>query len=124
MGTTLAVKELYDIPILTVTGKMDHSSSVAIKNILSSWQEQGKYRIVLDLGDADGICYVGVSILIWGLRMLRSLSGDIKLVRLRSHMREAFRSVGIEGLFENFDSAEEAVESFQGRGAEMVGRAL
>lgn len=112
MGTTIEVRELADIPILVVAGKMDHSSSVAIKNIISSWLDEGRYRIVLDLGDAEGICYVGISILVGGLRMLRHLSGDIKLVGLRHQMREAFRVVGIEGLFEDFDSAEEAVESF------------
>lgn len=112
MGTTIEVRELDDIPILVVIGKMDHSSIVAIKNIISSWLDKGRYRIVLDLGDAEGMCYVGISTLVGGLRMLRNVSGDIKLVRLRTAMREAFRTVGIEGLFEDFDSAEEAVESY------------
>lgn len=112
MGATLALRELNDIPILAVVGKMDHSCSADITNVFLTCIDQGKYRIVIDLGEADGICYVGLGILVGGLKMLRKLSGDIKLARLRAHMLEAFRMTGMDGVFENFNTAEEAAESF------------
>jgi len=115
MGTILEVREMNGIPVLVVAGKLDHQCGVAIKNIMSSWLEQGKYRIVLDLGEAEGICYVVLSILVGMVRILRNFSGDMKIARLRFNMREIFQRIRIDGLFECFDTAEEAAGSFSER---------
>ncbi len=113
MVSTLEIRELYDVPVLAVVGHIDHSCAAAIKNILTSFVDQGKYQIILDLGDADGIGYMGLGILVCILRMLRAVSGDLRLARRRPAMRDSLRHAGIEGMFERFETAEEATVSFQ-----------
>jgi hypothetical protein len=44
--------------------------------------------------------------------VLRNLNGDLKLAGMNSYLLDIFRVVGMDRVFEQYGSLEEAIESF------------
>jgi anti-anti-sigma factor len=105
-------KIVQDIAVLDVAGDIDFREMTAIKKRISSLIQKDQTKVVLNLRAVDYINHLSIGVLIDRLQVLRSLNGDLKLSGMSGYLREIFRSVGAEGLFENYPSLEDAVQSF------------
>ncbi len=70
------------------------------------------HQIVFDLGEVTHIDSGGLGTLVGLYASARKVGGDIKLANLGSHARELLHITKLVTLFEVFDTAEEAVASF------------
>lgn len=73
----------------------------------------GHTRLVIDLSRAEFMDSTGLGLLIEGARMLRALGGDVCLAGLPARIKNLFVRTGlVDGVFETYDTVEEALESF------------
>ena len=83
------------------------SLRVRVKDLLDKSRQ-----IVLDLGNVTRIDSSGLGTLVALHASARRIGGDIKLVNLGNHVKEALQITRLVTVFEVFDKAEDAIASF------------
>lgn len=109
---TLDRKAIQDIAVIDVAGDIDLREMVRIKGVIGSLIEKEQLKVVLNLRAVDHINYLSIGVLLERLNALRSLNGDLKLSGMNPYLKDIFRVVGMDGVFEYYRSLEEAIESF------------
>ena len=105
-------KVIQDISVIDVSGDIDFREMVRIKDVISSLIEKDRTKVVLNLKAVDHINYLSIGVLVERLRILRNLNGDLKLSGMNPYVRDIFRVVGMDQFFEEYNSLEDAIESF------------
>ena len=98
--------------VITLEGEMMLGYSAndfheAIKNAI----ENNKKKIVVDLSKVQFITSWGIGILMYGHTTTTNLVGEFKLVAVSEKIREIFRKIKLENVFEQYTSVEEALRS-------------
>lgn len=109
---TLDRKAIQDIAVIDVAGDIDVREMVRIKSVIGSLIEKEQLRVVLNLKSVDHINYLSIGVLLERLNALRNLNGDLKLSGMNSYLKDIFKVVGMDGVFEYYQSLEEAIEAF------------
>jgi anti-anti-sigma factor len=102
------------IAILRCGNNLNAVSMVAVKNRVARLVHRNRTHMILDLERTRRVNLAGLGILIERLRRLRSMHGDIRLIRVRPEVSETFRRAGAHDVLETFSSAQEAIRSYQG----------
>ena len=105
-------KPIQDISVIDVTGDIDFREMIRIKNTIGSLIEKERTKVVINLKSVDHINYLSIGVLIERLKLLRNLNGDLKLAGMSPFLRDIFRVVGMDRVFEEYTSLEDAIESF------------
>jgi anti-anti-sigma factor len=105
-------KVVQRVAVIDVAGDIDFREMTAIKNAISSLIAKDQIKVILNLRSVDYINYLSIGVLIDRLQLLRSLHGDLKLSGMSGYLRDIFRTVGVDRLFENYPSLDDAVQSF------------
>ena len=105
-------KVVQDIAVIEVAGDIDFREMALIKKAISGLIERDQTKVILNLRSVDHINYLSIGVLIDRLRLLRSLNGDLKLSGMSGYLRDIFRTVGLDRLFEEYPSLDDAVQSF------------
>lgn len=109
---TLDRKAIQDIAVIDVTGDIDVREMVRIKGVIGSLIEKEQLKVVLNLKAVDHINYLSIGVLLERLSVLRNLNGDLKLSGMNPYLKDIFKVVGMDGIFEYYKSLEDAIESF------------
>ncbi len=75
--------------------------------------EQNRKKIVLDLSKVDWINSRGLGILISGLTTMRNNDGELRLAAIAEKVKSLLILTRLITAFEDYDSVEEAVRSFE-----------
>ena len=102
-----------DVPIVTVSGRIDGTTSKDLETILNELIDQNLSEIVLDLEGVVYISSVGLRVLLSALKKVRPKKGDVKLVSLQPFVREVFEITGFTKLFTIYLSQGEALGCFK-----------
>lgn len=111
-------KRFNRVDLLTIGGRLDAASAPQLKQQIDGLFEQGRYRIVLDLGGLDYIASPGLRVLIEARKRARDRKlndpegGDIRIANLPPRIKEVFDLTGFTSLFEIYPDTLEAVGSF------------
>lgn len=106
-------REQNGVVILEPKGKiMGGPDAGAIKERLHQLINQGKKKVVVDLGGVSWMNSSGLGILIGGLTTMRNNGGDLKLAAPAEKVQNLLIVTKLITIFESFDTAEEAVASF------------
>ncbi len=105
--------ELGAVTVFRLAGDLDERGVDALRTGLYECLTQGRFQIVLSLGEVGFISYLGVGVMVERLRKLRDLGGDIKLVGINLYTERLFRMVGVTSLFETYDNETQAIGVFQ-----------
>jgi anti-anti-sigma factor len=108
----LARKPIQDISVIDVAGDIDFREMIRIKDTIGSLIEKERTKVVINLKSVDHINYLSIGVLIERLRALRNLNGDLKLAGMSPFLRDIFKVVGMDRVFEEYTSLEDAIESF------------
>src|SRR5574341_327150 len=103
---------IQDISVIDVNGDIDFREMILIKNMIGSLIEKDRTKVVLNLKAVDHINYLSIGVLLERLRILRTLNGDLKLAGMNTYLRDIFKVVGMDQFFEEYNSLEDAIESF------------
>jgi len=102
-----------DVPIVSVSGRIDGTTSKDLETILNELIDQDLSKIVLDLEGVVYISSVGLRVLLSALKKVRPNKGDVKLVSLQPFVREVFEITGFTKLFTIYPSQGEALVCFK-----------
>ncbi len=101
-----------DVYALHISGNIDHSEMVNVRNAISDLIKEGHSKVIVSMEEVRRVNYLSIGVLVERLRRLRNCGGDLKLVGMNGYLRAFFAGVGAEKIFDSFDSMEEALKSF------------
>lgn len=102
-----------NVPIVSVSGRIDATTSKDLESILSDLIDRNKLEIVLDLEGVTYISSVGLRVLLAAQKKVRPKKGDIKLVSLQPFVREVFEMTGFNRLFKIHSNQSEALSGIK-----------
>ncbi len=105
-------KPIQDISVIDLAGDIDFREMIRIKETIGSLIEKDRLKVVINLRAVDHINYLSIGVLLERLKLLRNLNGDLKLAGMSPFLRDIFRVVGMDRFFEDYNSLEDAIESF------------
>ena len=108
------VNNSHNIPVIEIRDKFLGSLEGAkFKETLDTLKNEGKKEVVVDLSRTDFIDSSGIGALIGGHTSLRKAGGAIRLSAMQSRIKSVFLMTKLLGsVFENYETAEEAVKSY------------
>lgn len=112
MNFDLIAEEKDDIVILRVKGELDALVAPRLKEKIIKLGEEGKSKFVIDFSELVHINSLAMGILRGRLREIRENGGDIKLINLNPHVATIFEMVGLDDIFEIYDTEDEALNKF------------
>lgn len=105
-------KNVGDIKVIKVVGELDALVAPKLKERITKLIEMENYKFIIDFQELVHINSLAMGILRGKLRSVKEMGGDIKLVNLNEHIKTIFEMIGLDEIFDIYDSEEEAVESF------------
>jgi anti-sigma B factor antagonist len=105
--------EKYEAVIIELKGNvMGGDDTKDFNELLHKLIDEGKTRIVLDLGDVKFMNSSGLGMLIGGLTTVKKADGFYKLTNVTDKIESLLIITKLITIFETHDSVEAAVESF------------
>lgn len=110
---TLKEKEQGGVVVLELAGKiMGGPDATLLNEKLHELIDNGKIKVIADLGKVNWMNSSGLGILIGGLTTMRNNQGDLKLANVTERIQSLLIITKLITVFETFNSVDEAVESF------------
>jgi anti-sigma B factor antagonist len=94
--------------VVDVSGDVDMHSSPRLRQALRSFTGEGVERIVVNLEGVDFMDSSGIATLVQALREVRNAKGSLRLAGARDNVLRVLKLSNLIGLFEVFDTVEEA----------------
>ncbi len=108
------IKEQNGAVIFELKGRLiGGSQSERINQSLENFINQGKKNIVIDLGRVTFMNSSGMGILISSFSKLKNTGGSLKLANVTRKIEGILSNTKLNQIFENYDTVEEAVNSFK-----------
>lgn len=100
--------------LLTVSGSIDSAHAPALESTLMDLIDQGQRNLVVNLGDVTFISSAGLKALLTAqIKVRRRVPrGSVKISQIPGVLMDTFQLVGLDGLFDFYDSDLEAVGSY------------
>ncbi|MBI4399003.1 MAG: STAS domain-containing protein [Candidatus Omnitrophica bacterium] len=86
---------------------------VDLRNKMNRLMNRKNFRLVVDLGSARKMDAAGLGILVERLMRNRQQKGNVKLCSVRPEISRMMMRVGVNRVFEVFNTREEALNSFR-----------
>jgi anti-sigma B factor antagonist len=102
------------VSLLKVSGYLDTTTASELESALTGLLERQAFKIVVDLSGVNYISSAGWGIFIGEIKEIRHKGGDIKLAAMSSDVFEVFQLLEFHSILEAYDTAEEAIASFNG----------
>jgi anti-sigma B factor antagonist len=105
--------EKYEAVVLELKGNvMGGDDTKEFNEVLHKLIDDGKTRIVLDLGGVKFMNSSGLGMLIGGLTTMKKAEGHLKLANVTEKIESLLIITKLIKIFESFDSVDDAVKSF------------
>jgi anti-anti-sigma factor len=100
--------------LVKVSGHIDHHSAPELEQSLNAIVKGGQHNIVVDLSGVTYISSAGLKTLQATAKSARGglLGGDLRLAGLQPNIKEIFKLIGFTDIFQIYDHASDALESF------------
>ncbi len=105
--------EKYEAVVLELKGNvMGGDDTKEFNEVLHKLIDDGKTRVVLDLGGVKFMNSSGLGMLIGGLTTMKKAEGHLKLANVTEKIESLLIITKLIKIFESFDSVDDAVKSF------------
>ena len=109
----LKERQAGDVTILDLSGEVRiGEGSVALRDSIRSLAEQGKNKVLLNLGGVKYIDSSGIGELIANYTTLSRQGGQLKLLKLTDRVQNLLVITKLLTVFDSFDDEAEALKSF------------
>ncbi len=108
MDLELVTRQEGDATVVSATGEVDVFTAPSLDERLSSLQEAGTHRIVVDLSAVSFLDSTGLGVLVKGLKRARESGGWIRLVVTTDRIRKIFAITGLDAAMPIFDTTSAA----------------
>ena len=110
----LKERQAGDVTILDLTGEVRiGDSSVALRDSIRNLADQGKKKVLLNLGGVKYIDSSGIGELIANYTTLSRDDGQLKLLKLTDKIRDLLVITKLLTVFDAYDDEAEALNSFK-----------
>jgi anti-sigma B factor antagonist len=104
--------EKYEAVVLELKGNvMGGEDTKDFNELLHKLIDQGKTRIVIDLGDVKFMNSSGLGMLIGGLTTVKKANGQYKLANITDKIESLLIITKLITIFEHYESVDKALES-------------
>jgi anti-sigma B factor antagonist len=109
----ITTKQYKHCDLLSLQGKVDSYTAPDLTKAIEALNDNGQYKIVLDLGKLDYMSSAGFRALLIGQRNCKRYNrGEIVLAAVPKKILDALELTGFTPLFKMFDDVTAAVGSF------------
>ena len=109
----IAERHVGDVTVLGLTGEMLlDDGDLAFRRKIHELVENGRVRVVVDLGGVTYIDSSGIGMLVAKVKTVREKGGDIKLVRLTHRTQNLLSMLKLAMVFETLPDEAAGVQSF------------
>ena len=117
MGLQISIRESGDVTILDLRGRatINDGESELLRSHLQELIAQGVVRFLLNLTDLSRIDSSGLSVIATTCTSLRELGGDLRFLRPRRAVLEAFKVLHLPEVVPTFEEENQALASFPPR---------
>lgn len=114
MAFRVESKQLKRVDLIDVSGRVDSGTAPQLEQAIQEIIDAGRYRIVVNLAEADYMSSAAFRVLISALKQVRKSTrrGDIRLAAVPEKLMETFKLGGFDELFKFYDREVDAVGSF------------
>ena len=102
-----------NIPVLSVSGKIDAMTSRDLDVALVDLINQNKKILIVDMANVAYLSSSGLRVLMASLNALRNGDGDLLLAALQPFVKDVFSLTGAIRFFSIYPNPEEAIKSLQ-----------
>lgn len=102
-----------DIKVLKVIGELDALVAPKLKEKITKLVDGDTTKFIIDFEEVTHINSLAMGILRGKLKVVKDMNGDIKLVKLNEHIKSIFEMIGLDEIFEIYETEDEAVASFK-----------
>ena len=114
MALDIQARESKDVTILDLKGKIIlGTESASLRESIRNLLNEGKKKILLNLGNVSFIDSAGVGTLVASFTTARAAGGEMKLNKLTQKFRETLQVTRLLTVFETYDDEAEAIRQFQ-----------
>ena len=106
-------KNIGEIKELKVIGELDALVAPKLKEKITKLVEADTVKFIIDFEEVTHINSLAMGILRGKLKVVKEMGGDIKLIKLNEHIKTIFEMIGLDEIFEIYETEEEAVASFK-----------
>ncbi|STO31987.1 Anti-anti-sigma-B factor [Fusobacterium necrogenes] len=106
-------KNLEGVKELKVIGELDALVAPKLKERITKLVEADCIKFIIDFEEVTHINSLAMGILRGKLKVVKEMGGDIKLIKLNEHIKTIFEMIGLDEIFEIYETEEEAVNSFK-----------
>jgi anti-sigma B factor antagonist len=108
------IKHEKGVTIISLKGEVvGGPDATELRRQLQIFIEQGKKKIIVDLGQVELMNSSGLGMLIGGLTTVRNAGGDLKLANASPKILSLFTVTKLSKVFTHFDSLKSAIDSYQ-----------
>lgn len=113
--STSAISRFRDESFLVIrlNGQLDLEMYKQMEDVFQDACAQGDVRLILDLEEVSYVSSQGWGILISLLKRIRETGGDIKISRMRAHIKQLFYHAGLANIFEEYPRVDQAKAAFE-----------
>ena len=103
-----------DVAIVEIAGDitLNKGGDVIIKDKVQSLLQQGKRKLLLDLGNVSYVDSAGLGQLVQVFATTRHLGGSLKLLHVTKRLEDLLVLTKLLTIFESYDDEAEAIASF------------
>ncbi|QNM14504.1 MULTISPECIES: STAS domain-containing protein [Fusobacterium] len=102
-----------DIKVLKVVGELDALVAPKLKDKITKLVDGDSTKFIIDFEEVTHINSLAMGILRGKLKVVKDMGGDIKLIKLNEHIKSIFEMIGLDEIFEIYETEDEAVTSFK-----------
>ena len=107
-------RQVSEVTILDLSGKITiGEGSVTLRETVRRLLDEGKKKILLNLGDVSYVDSSGIGELVSSYTTTNNNGGQLKLLNLTKKIQDLLMITKLLTVFETFDSEEAAVASFK-----------
>jgi anti-sigma B factor antagonist len=110
---TIKERQAGDVTILDLSGKITiGEGSVQLREAVRTQLDQGKKKLLLNLGDVSYVDSSGIGELVSSYTTTKNTGGDLKLLNLTKKIQDLLMITKLLTVFQTYDNEAEAVASF------------
>lgn len=117
MDFEIRERSVNDVVILDVYGNLDMQAAPLMKVRLDSLVSFGHQKIIINLANVDFIDSTGVGALMYGQKMINSVTGGLRIVGLSHQNTNVFSVLNLDEVMSIMKTEDLAVNSFHQDGS-------
>lgn len=109
----ISVRRRSEVQVIQLRGPLRLGEAVdAFRRAVDEALNAGDVRLAVDLAEVPMVDSSGIGVLVKSMASAKQRGGSVKLINPSKFALQTLRLVGVLGLFEIFETEDQAVESF------------